>query len=77
MLARRFFEEFYSSQMALLVDEVSHEKDGVGYFFCRLDRLWLGALRRTADGHWSLAWKSGEIPYEYDMARLQAFLASL
>ncbi len=77
-LAQRFKDEFSFIHVPLIIECVMpDETQGLGYFLCGKDRLWLGAFQKDDDNKWKLLWKSGEIPYEYDMGRLKLFLRSL
>lgn len=75
-LVEKYKEEFHY-RLPIIID--SMEKDcSVGLYLSGKDLLWLGALEKdqNSGSEWKVVWRSGEIPYEYDMGRLQEFLLS-
>lgn len=83
-LAMQFLNEFNFQRVPLIMEDyVDNEVEGLSYFLCQRDRLWLGALQRESNAlgdqnrRWKIIWKSGEIPYEYDMTRLNDFLYAI
>lgn len=75
-LVEKYKEEFHYS-LPIVIDVID-KAHSVGVYLSGGDLLWLGAVERSSlkDNEWNVVWKSGEIPYEYDMSRLQTFLLS-